>query len=72
MPVTLPIKEMSFEEKIQAMELLWDDLSKNGEQFKSPDWHQDVLAQREKAIKDSSAEYIDWETAKKNIKGQCE
>jgi hypothetical protein len=63
---------MSFEEKIQAMELLWDDLSNNNEPFKSPDWHQDVLAQRENAIKEGAAEYIDWETAKKNIKDQCE
>ena len=72
MSVTLPIKEMTFEEKIQAMELLWDDLSKNGVQLKSPDWHQDVLAQRESEISEGSAEYVDWETAKKDIRNQCE
>jgi len=72
MSITLPIKEMTFEEKIQAMELLWDDLSKNGVQYKSPDWHQDVLAQRENSIKDGAAEYIDWEIAKKSIRDQCE
>lgn len=59
---------------IMAMVLLRDDLSKNGEQFKSPDWHQDVLAQRESVINDGdgSAQYVNWETTKKMIKDQCE
>lgn len=57
---------------IMAMVLQRDDLSKNGEQFKSPDWHHDVLAQRESVINDGSAQYVNWETAKKMIKDQCE
>jgi len=26
MPITIPLEKMSFEEKMQTMELLWDDL----------------------------------------------
>lgn len=68
MSISIPIKKMSFEEKIQTMELLWDDLCRGSEVINSPSWHKDVLMEREKSLKDGTAEFIDWETAKKNIK----
>ena len=65
MSIALPLKEMSFAEKIQTMELLWDDLCKNPKRFESPKWHLDELNYREQLVKDGKAEYLDWETVKK-------
>lgn len=47
MAATLPLEEMSVEEKLQAMESLWDDLCGRAGVISSPDWHEDVLAERE-------------------------
>ena len=72
MSISLPLKKMSFEEKIQTMELLWDDLCHNSNAFESPSWHKDILIEREQALKEGTEEFIDWETAKKNIKKEVE
>jgi len=36
------------QEKLDAMEILWRDLSANPASFPSPDWHGDVLSERMK------------------------
>ena len=58
---------MSFEEKIQTMELLWDDLCHGSDSIASPAWHKDILIDREQALKEGTDEFVDWEIAKKNI-----
>jgi len=63
----LNIKEMSTEEKMRAMELLWDDLCTNFQEFKSPDWHGDILKEREKGLQEGKDKFIDWQQAKKEI-----
>lgn len=35
MNITLPLKDMTTEEKLQVMETLWDDLSRNAGDRKS-------------------------------------
>jgi hypothetical protein len=64
---TLPLEKMTTEEKIRAMETIWDDLCKKAESIPSPSWHKDILEEREKAIKDGKEEFIDWSEAKKQI-----
>lgn len=63
----LNIKGMSTEEKMRAMELLWDDLCTNFHEFKSPDWHGDILKEREKGLQEGKDKFIDWQQAKKEI-----
>ena len=58
MSVSLPLKTMTIEEKLQAMELLWDDLSHTSEAIKTPDWHKDVLDERRKKIASGEAKFI--------------
>ena len=50
MELVLPLNEMTVAEKLQAMELLWDDLSRNPEDIPSPAWHEEVLADRQRQI----------------------
>lgn len=68
MPSILPLKTMSVEEKIQTMEMLWDDLCRLPDGVKSPDWHQDMLADREVVIERGGEAFEDWEAAKKRIR----
>lgn len=66
--LSLQINNMSFEEKISAVELLWNDICQHDSEFQSPDWHQDVLEEREQRIKDGKDDLIDWEEAKKSLR----
>ncbi len=68
MAANLPLEKMSIEEKIQAMESLWDDLCKTADGIPPPPWHGNVLRERENAINEGTDEFIDWENAKKRIR----
>ena len=68
MHVILPLEKMSIEEKIQAMESLWEDLCINADSLTSPEWHRDILEEREKTIMNGDDEFIDWEKAKNDIR----
>jgi hypothetical protein len=67
MPVDLQIAEMTLEEKLRAMEALWDDLCRREQDVPVPQWHKDLLDERERLIEQGKARFIDWETAKKHI-----
>lgn len=67
MIATLPLKEMSLEDKISTMEVLWDDICRTSSDFPSPDWHGDILREREQNLKDGKDEFEDWEDVKREI-----
>ncbi len=48
MIATLPLKKMSIQDKISAMESIWEDLCQNAGDIASPEWHKDILKEREK------------------------
>jgi hypothetical protein len=68
MPVVLPLKKMSREEKLRAMEALWVDLSRDEDRFDSPVWHEKALGEAEQMVKTRKAHFGDWEEAKKRIR----
>jgi len=70
MEITLPLEKMSIEEKIRTMETIWDDLCRKADSISSPSWHEEVLTEREERIKKGGEEFIDWSTAKKNIRNE--
>jgi hypothetical protein len=65
--ISSQLNQMTIEEKLRAMELIWDDLCRTTD-FSSPGWHGDILKQREKRLKEGKEEILDWETAKKQLK----
>jgi len=71
MPLTLPLHEMTLEEKLQAMEALWDDLSRNPETLESPSWHEGVLGERQQRIDSGETRFMDWEQAKAHIRSRA-
>jgi len=70
MPISLPLNEMTLEEKLQAMEALWDDLSRDPETLESPAWHEDVLRERQERLAAGEADFVDWEQAKADIRSR--
>jgi hypothetical protein len=59
---------MTTAEKLRVMEAIWADLSRNEIQVESPAWHEDVLKKREAKVKSGAESFIDWETAKKQLR----
>jgi hypothetical protein len=54
----LIIKNMTFEEKMQAMEMLWDELCHDEKEVESPKWHGEVLEERKRQIESGETEII--------------
>ncbi len=38
MPISLPLDKMTVEEKLQIMEAIWEDLTRDAASFESPAW----------------------------------
>ncbi len=72
MKISLPIDRMSTAEKIETMELLWDDLCKVPENFQSPEWHSDILKIRDNRVKNGKESPVDWAEAKKRLRDSIE
>jgi len=64
---TLSLDQMTIKEKLQIMEELWRDLCSNQDQIPVPQWHKDLLDNREEALRKGQARLLDWETVKKRI-----
>jgi hypothetical protein len=69
MSLALKIDEMTTSEKISAMESLWDDLCHHADTVKSPEWHKDILAEREQNLESGKEKAINWQDAKSKILG---
>jgi len=57
---------MTVAEKLRHMEALWHDLSR--EDLASPAWHSEILAQRDRLTAAGEEQFVDWETAKKQLR----
>lgn len=68
MPFNLPLKEMTLQEKLDAMESLWEDLVRTPEAIESPAWHKEILDERLRKLKEGKTQFIDWETAKEALR----
>ncbi|MDZ7757909.1 addiction module protein [Rhodohalobacter sp.] len=62
----ISIKDLTTKEKIQLMESLWDELRDPSSGYTPPQWHDEVLLEREEA----QEPYTDWEVAKEEIKNR--
>ncbi len=70
MPITLPLKEMTLQEKLAVMESLWEDLARSPEAIESPAWHKDILDERRQRLAEGKSRFIDWQTAKAKIRNK--
>lgn len=72
MNFTFPLDKMTIEDKLAAMELLWEDLCRNPESMFPPPWHEDVLSAREKRVREGKSNFSDWAAAKDRIRKSVE
>lgn len=66
--VDLSLSTLSFAQKLDLMETIWTDLTRDEKKLKSPAWHKTVLEDREKAFVAGKVTASDWGQAKKRIK----
>ncbi|MBM4328355.1 MAG: addiction module protein [Deltaproteobacteria bacterium] len=69
--VDLPLSKLTLAQKLDLMEAIWDDLTKHGEILESPDWHEQILEDREAALAAGNASVSGWEEAKDRIRGKA-
>jgi Putative addiction module component len=70
MAANLPLGQMSLEDKLEAMELLWADLSATPDRFVSPAWHRDELSRRREQLEQGSASFRPWNDAMTDLKAE--
>ena len=63
MSIHLPLDKMTLADKLEAMELLWADISKQAADLPSPDWHKDILNERRRLVAAGKLKFLDWATA---------
>ena len=66
--ISLQLKDMSLNEKFMAIEMIWDDICRNSSNFPSPNWHENVLKERDLKIASGEDGLINWEIAKKQMR----
>ena len=66
--INLPLSRLSLAQKLDLMETLWIDLSRNAKVYESPVWHEPVLRDREKAFKAGRANVSEWSKSKEKIR----
>ena len=62
------IEDMSREEKLRAMEVLWQAISKEDPVPESPAWHGEVLEQTRSRVSAGTEQVMDWEEAKRRLR----
>ena len=68
MNIALPLDRMTTAEKLETMELIWTDLTRDQEKFDSPAWHQQALRERDAALREGREIPLDWDTAKQRLR----
>jgi putative addiction module component (TIGR02574 family) len=66
--VDLPLSRLSVAQKLDLMESLWADLTRDEKKLKSPAWHETVLKDRGEAYAAGKITVSDWEQTKKRIR----
>ena len=61
------IHQLPFREKLLVMEAIWDDISREEEDLEMPQWHKELLDERERLLAEGKAQFVDWEEAKQQI-----
>jgi hypothetical protein len=72
MSTTIDLQEMTTLDKLRLMEELWQNLSMTASEVASPEWHGEVIAERDRLINSGEETFIDWETAKKRLREELQ
>ena len=59
---------MSRQEKLQTLEAIWADLSKDAATVESPQWHDDVLKETQDRLNSGQEQIMDWPETKRKLR----
>ena len=68
MDIALPLDQMTILDKLRAMEAIWADLCRHQEDVPSLAWHEQILKEREEAVRSGREQFLDWEAAKRELR----
>jgi hypothetical protein len=66
--IELPLENLTLAQKLDLREAIWEDLAKHETTLESPDWHEQVLKDREEALVAGKATVSSWQEAKDRIR----
>ena len=69
---TFAIKQMSWDEKLRAMEELWESISGEESRLVSPPWHEAALQETAALYEDGQEQPLDWAAAKRELRTRAE
>ena len=61
------IRQLPLAEKLALLEAVWSELASDPDTVEVPDWHKDILDERQRLLEQGSAQVLDWELAKEQI-----
>jgi hypothetical protein len=65
---TPAIERMSWEEKLRALEELWGAITREGDRYESPAWHEQELKETQQRHESGAEEPMDWARAKRELR----
>ena len=61
------VANMTQEEKLRAMDVLWSSIVSSSGAYEPPAWHEAVLRERRRRVKEGEETFIPWEEAKRQL-----
>lgn len=68
MSTNLDLSALTLREKLDLLEALWQDLSRDPINIESPDWHGEILTDRGRRVAEGRAKFLDWESVKSEFR----
>lgn len=63
MSIDLRLDDLTLADKLEAMEVLWADISRRPAELPSPGWHKEILNERRHLVAEGELKFLDWDTA---------
>jgi putative addiction module component (TIGR02574 family) len=64
------LKKLPLNEKLQIIEVLWEDLRNQEEAVPVPEWHKKMLDERLKAVEEGREEILEWDDIKHDLRAR--
>ncbi len=61
------IRQLTLPEKFVLLERVWAEISTDPIQVEVPQWHKDILDERDVALQEGRTVVLEWDEAKKQI-----
>ena len=64
------VRQLPIREKIEMMEILWEDLRSRVDSAPVPEAHKRLLDERRAAVEAGTEEVLDWDEVKDNLRSR--